>query len=223
MLGTLRTLIAGANARAEDHIRDVYSIDLIEQKIREATNSLKAAKVSLAGLIQRKRAEERQLEALQDRITDLMARTQTAVTAGEDSLATEAARAIATLENERATRRDTIAQLESRTMRLETSVEAAHRRLTDLRQGAIAAKAIKREQQIQSKLGHAGSTATSAMAEAEDLIAGVMQRDDPFERSEILAEIDAGLNHDSIADRMAAQGLGPSTKTTAADVLARFK
>lgn len=223
MLGTLRTLIAGANAHAEEHVRDVYSIDLIEQKIREATSSLKAAKVSLAGLIQRKRAEERQLDALQDRITDLIARTQTAVTAGEDSLATEAARAIATLENERATRRDTIAQLESRTMRLETSVEAAHRRLTDLKQGAIAAKAIKREQQIQSKLGNAGSTATSAMAEAEDLIAGVMQRDDPFERFEILAEIDAGLNHDSIADRMAAQGLGPSTKTTAADVLARFK
>lgn len=223
MFGTLRTLIAGANARAEEHVREIYSIELIEQKIREANTSLKAAKVSLAGLIQRKRAEGRQVQALEERIADLMERTGKAVRAGEEALANEAALAIATMENELGVRRETLQRLESRILRLEGSVETAHRRLTDLKQGAIAAKAVQREQQIQSRLGHNGTTASSAMEEAEELIAGVMQRDDPFERSEILAEIDAGLNHDSIADRMAAQGLGPSTKTTAADVLARFK
>lgn len=223
MLGTLRTLIAGANARAEDHVRDIYSIELIEQKIREATNSLKAAKVSLAGLIQRKRAEERQLTALQERIADLMARTSKAVEAGEEALASEAAHAIATMENEHSVRAQTIQRLESRVMRLEASVETAHRRLIDLKQGAIAAKAVKREHQLQARLGHTGSTASGAMEEAEELIAGVMSRDDPFERSEILADIDASLSHDTIADRMAAKGLGPSSKTTAADVLARFK
>ena len=60
MFDTLRTLISGVNARANEHVRDTYSVELIEQKIREATTGLKAAKVSLAGLIQRKRAEERQ-------------------------------------------------------------------------------------------------------------------------------------------------------------------
>jgi len=40
MLGTFRTLIAGANARAEETVRDIYSIELIDQKIREATSSL---------------------------------------------------------------------------------------------------------------------------------------------------------------------------------------
>ena len=223
MFGTLRTLINGANARAEEHVRDIYSIELIEQKIREATGSLKAAKVSLAGLIQRKRAEERQMQALQDRINDLMSRTKKAVDTGEIALAEEAALAIATMENELNVRAETVQRLESRVMRLEASVETAHRRLTDLKQGAIAAKAIKREQQIQARLGHTGGASSTAMEEAEELIAGVMQKDDPFERSEILSEIDAGLNHASLAARMAAPGLGPSTKTTAADVLARFK
>ncbi|MEP4198583.1 MAG: PspA/IM30 family protein [Aliishimia sp.] len=223
MLSTFRTLIAGSNARAEENLRDVYSIELIEQKIREATNSLKAAKVSLAGLIQRKRSEERQATALHDRIGDLMLRTKDALKAGEDTLASEAASAIATMENELALRRATIQRLETRVLRLEASVETAHRRLVDLKQGAIAAKSMKREQQIQTRLGRAGGHSANAMDEAEELIEGVMKRDDPFEQSEILREIETGLNHDSIADRMAAKGLGPSTKTTATDVLARFK
>lgn len=223
MFNTLRTLVAGANARAEETVRDYYSIELIEQKIREATTSLKAAKVSLAGLIQRKRAEERQADTLQDRITDLISRTKAALENGEDSLAEEAAMAIATMENELAVRRDTIQRLETRVMRLEGSVETAHRRLTDLKQGVIAAKSIRREQQLQARLGHKGDLSGSAMDEAEELIAQVMDRDDPFEKSEILREINSGLTHDTLTDRMAAKGLGTSTKTTAADVLARFK
>jgi phage shock protein A len=223
MFSTLRTLVAGANARAEETVRDIYSIELIEQKIREATTSMKAAKVSLAGLIQRKRAEERQADALQERIDDLASRIKAALEAKETALAEEAAQAIATMENELTMRMETIRRLESRVMRLEGSVETAHRRLTDLKQGAIAAKAMKREQQLQARLGHTGDLSGSAMDEAEELIASVMQRDDPFERSEILREIDAGLDHTTVADRMAAKGLGSSTKTTAADVLARFK
>ncbi len=223
MLGTFRTLIAGANARAEETVRDIYSIELIDQKIREATSSLKGAKLSLAGLIQRKRGEERQAETLAARIDDLTARTRDALAQGEDTLANEAALAIATMENELLVRRETVGRLESRILRLEGSVETAHRRIADLKQGAISARAIKREQQLQAKLGHDGTAAAGAMDEAEALIAGVMQKDDPFERSEILREIDAGLSHDSIADRMAAKGLGPAGKTTAADVLARFK
>ncbi len=61
------------------------------------------------------------------------------------------------------------------------------------------------------------------MAEAEELIAGVLGRDDPFEQSQILAEIDRGLNRTDVADRLAEQGFGKPVKTTAADVLARLR
>ena len=82
---------------------------------------------------------------------------------------------------------------------------------------------MRREHHLQVQLGRNGEDGGSAMDEAEELIAKVMQSDDPFEKSEILGEIDARLNHDTLADRMAEKGLGASTKTTAADVLARFK
>ena len=223
MLSTLKTLISGANARAEDALRDTFSVELIEQKIREATLTMKSAKVSLAGLIQRKRSEEQQRDALKSRVDDLFARIKAALDAGETALAQEAAEAVAHMENEVAARQATIERLESRVLRLETSVATAHRRLMDLKQGAVTAKAVQREQAMQAKLGHRATSATEAMDEAEDLIAQVMQRDDPFERSEILREIDDGLSHGSLADRMADKGFGPSNKSTASDVLARLK
>lgn len=60
------------------------------------------------------------------------------------------------------------------------------------------------------------------MDEADALIKSVLGRDDPFEQREILNEIDEGLSHDGVADRMAAAGFGASTKTTAADILQRL-
>lgn len=42
MFNVLRTLFAGASARAEEQLVDTFAIDLIEQKIREADAGLAA-------------------------------------------------------------------------------------------------------------------------------------------------------------------------------------
>ena len=222
MLGTLRTLITGASARAEDQVRDIYAIELIDQRIREAEASLKAAKGTLASLIQRHRAEERLANALNAKITDMTTRATEALESGRDDMAAEAAEAIAGMENERGIRTETLDRLDQKVTRLRHSIEAGQRRLVDLKQGAITARAVRKEQRLQSRLRSTVARQSSA-DEAEDLIARVMEKDDPFEQSEILHEIDANLSHDTLADRMAAQGFGPTTKTTGADVLARLK
>ncbi len=61
---TFSTLIAGVNARSEDRVRDAFAIELIDQKIREAEQSLNAAKATLASLIQRLRSEALQHDTL---------------------------------------------------------------------------------------------------------------------------------------------------------------
>ncbi|SMX44199.1 PspA/IM30 family protein [Octadecabacter ascidiaceicola] len=222
MFKTLSTLIAGVNARSEDRVRDAFAIELIDQKIREAETSLKAAKATLASLIQRQRSEERQRDALKNRIKDMMTRAQDAMDQGRDDLATEAAHAVAQMENELTIRNETCDRLDQKVIRLRNSIEAGHRRIIDLKQGAIQARAVRREQAIQSKLnstiGH-----TSNVEEAEELIGRVMGKDDPFEQSEILREIDRDLGHETLADRMSDQGFGKATRTTADDVLARLK
>ncbi|MEY1554272.1 PspA/IM30 family protein [Yoonia sp. R2331] len=221
MFKTLSTLIVGANARAEDRVRDAFAIELIDQKIREAEASLKAAKATLASLIQRQRSEHAQRSALQKRITDLTKRAAEALEAKNEDMALQAAEAIAQMENELKLREDTCDRLEQKVMRLRSSIENGHRRIIDLKQGAIQARAVRREQDIQMKLGSISQT--SATEEAEELIARVLGKDDPFEQSQIVAEINRDLNQGGIIDRMADAGYGDPTRSTAQDVLNRLK
>ena len=118
MFKTLATLINGANARSEDRVRDAFAIELIEQKIREAQTSLKAAKATLASLIQRQRAEDSQRSALQSRIADLTKRAKSALDSDREDLATQAAEAIAQMENELIVRNDTLRRLDQKVLRL---------------------------------------------------------------------------------------------------------
>lgn len=222
MFRTLTTLMNGANARAEERVRDHYSIELIDQKIREAEASLKAAKFSLASLIQRERSELRQVEALSNRVVDLTQRAKLALADGREDMATEAAGAIAQLENELVVRRTTVERLETRILKLRQSVEGASRRITDLKQGAIAARAAKKEADIQRHLGRHVSQDT-AFEEAEELIARVLNRDDPFEQTQILREIDEGLDRSDMTERLSDAGYGDPLKSTAQDVLQRLR
>lgn len=222
MLKTLATLIQGQNARAEDRVRDAFAIELIDQKIRESESSLRAAKATLASLIQRQRSEEKQNAALKNRIADLTRRAKDALENDREDMAQEAGRAIANMENEMTVRAETLDRLEQKIIRLRSSIEAGHRRIIDLKQGAIQARAVRREQTIQMRMVKSGAHETS-VEEAEELIARVLGRDDPFERSEIISEINRDLSGGSIADRMADAGFGPATRATADDVLARLK
>ncbi len=222
MFGTLKTLIQGANARAEERVRAAYSIELIDQKIREATEGLKVAKATLASLIQRQRGEERQIAVLQTRSADLLERGRAAMISGREDLAAEAAEAVAVMENELSLRRETRARLEARVIRLQASVEATNRRIIDLKQGSVAARALRDEQALQARL-NTTLAGTNPLAEAEELIAGVLGREDVYEQAEILTQIDRNLDRSDVADRLAAEGFGRPMKTTAADVLARFQ
>lgn len=222
MFRTLATLINGQNARAEDRVRDAFAIELIDQKIRESENSLRAAKATLASLIQRQRSEEKQHGALKTRISDLTKRAKEALENDREDMAAEAARAIATMENELAVRVETLDRLDQKVMRLRSSIESGHRRIIDLKQGSIQARAVRREQNIQMQMTRTG-VQSGSVEEAEELISRVLGQDDPFERSEILADINRDLDGETVTDRMADAGFGAATRSTADDVLARLK
>jgi phage shock protein A len=222
MFATLKVLFDGAGARAEDRLKHTYAIELIDQRIREADASLGAAKATLGSLIQRKRSEQRLRDALDGRIAGLTTRAQEALTAGRDDLATHAAQAIADMENERDLRTATIDRLGQRIIQLQASVESAHRRIVDLKQGAITARAIRNEQDIQRRLRRTTGASTAA-EEAEALIKRVLDTDDPFETSQILTDIDRSLSGASAEDKLADAGFGDPGRQTAKTVLARLK
>lgn len=222
MLTTLRVLFDGERARKEERLKDTYAVELIEQRIREAETNLSSAKLTLASLIQRRRSEKRLAETLDGRIATLEGRAKEALEGGRDDLAAEAAQSIADMENERRLRGETIGRLDSRIERLQGSVEAAHRRIVDLRQGAITARAVRREQTIQKRLNKT-LVGTSAADEAEALIKRVVDQDDPFEQSEILRGIDRQLSGQGADEKLADAGFGDPNRVTAEAVLDRLK
>lgn len=222
MFNVLKTLMTGASARADEALTDHFAIDLIEQKVREAHAGLGGAKNTLASLIIRQRNEERHVARLDQEISDLERRTSLALADGQDELAAEAAAAIAELTNERAVRQATCAQLVQRVVRTQASVARANRRLIDLRQGMISARAIDAERRAQRSLNRSIGNST-AVQDAEALIKRVMNQDDPIEESDVLDEIDAGLNGASVRDRLAQAGYGDRTRVTGGDILARLK
>ncbi|MEO0904990.1 MAG: PspA/IM30 family protein, partial [Pseudomonadota bacterium] len=160
--------------------------------------------------------------ALKTRISDLTKRAKDALDNDREDMAAEAARAIANMENELTVRTETLDRLDQKVIRLRTSIESGHRRIIDLKQGAIQARAVRREQNIQVQMVKTG-VQNGSVEEAEELINRVLGKDDPFERTEILAEINSDLDGDSLTDRMADAGFGDATRSTADEVLARLK
>ena len=222
MLDLISTLFRGANAKATETVTDHFAIDLINQKIREAEGGVEGAKHALAALILRQRAEQKTLDTLGVRKAILENRVREALAAGNETLALEGANAIAEMENEATIRAETLARLSERVARLRQSVEKAHRRVADLRQNAMAARAIDLERRSQRRLNRS-LDGGSAIHEAEKLIQRVTDQDDPLEQSGVLDEIDNALSHRSAEDNLAAAGFGPATKTRAQDVLDRLR
>lgn len=221
VLRTLSTLIRGHAARQDETLRDRHAIVLIDQKIREAEAQMKGAKGTLAALIQRERSERRRLVHVEAQACDLLTRARDALHGGREDLAQEAADAVATLENEARARRESLTRVEAGVRRLRRTIEQTHRRLIDLRQGAMAARSVRREQALQIRL-RATPGGDAAIDEAEALVARVLTRDDPGEQADILREIEGQLSHDCLPDRMADAGFGARGKTEGADVMARL-
>lgn len=222
MVSLIRTLLDGASAKAEDRLKDQFAVDLLAQRIRDAEAGLASAKQTLASLIVRQRAEQASLDQLDRRIADLEERTRSARAASNEPLARDGAGAIAELENEREVRRATVRGLVEKTLRMRMSLEQAHRRIVDLNQGMISARAIDAEQKAQRRLNRSIGR-TASLNEAEALLARIRERSDPLEEASILDEIDAGLSQEAIRSRLEDAGHGPSTKVRAQDVLDRLK
>lgn len=221
MFAVLKTLVTGTSARAEEALRDQFAVDLLEQKIRESDAALSAAKETLAALIMRERNEKRQLDIVKEQISDLESRTKKALKADENDLAQDAATAIAELENEHEIRAQTVKQLGIKVGRMRLTVDKTHRRIIDLKQGMVQARAIDAEGRAQKSINKTIGKNTS-MREAEDLLKTILDRDDSFEEALVLDEIDADLNGTNLRDRMAAKGFGSQTQSTANSVLERL-
>ncbi len=222
MFSTLITIMRGRSERAREGLEATHATLIIEQKIREAEAGHDRAKRSLASLILRERSEDKALAALKARKRDMEDRVRSALSAGKDALARDGADALADMENEAAARKEALERTRKSAARLRLLVEKSERRLVDLRQGLITARAMEAERRSAVEM-RGGLGGTAALGEAEAVLRRTLASDDPIEAMDILDGIHAELSGDGLADRMAAEGIGQARRTRGEDILARFQ
>lgn len=222
MFSTLVTIFRGRAERAREQLEVAEAATLIEQKIRDAETGHDRAKHSLASLILRERNEERTLAALDSRISDLEDRARQALAAEMTELASEAAEAIADLENEAEARQKALDRTRLSVQRLRLMVEKCERRLVELRQGLITAQSMETERRTHhdSQRDIAG---LAAIVEGEAVLDRLLSQPDPIEQAEILEDLQAELSGDDLVTRLSAEGFGAATRTRGQDVLARLQ
>ena len=220
----MRTIALGRKARAEQAIETANAAVIIEQKLREAESSHGRSKRALASLIVTIENEERALAALDNRLAELTDRTRSALEAGDDDLAASAAELVAQLENERRVRQDTLDRARSRAARMRLSIERTHRKLVDLRQGLITARAVERERQsLGSTTGRSTDSALAAIREGEAVLQRLMGSEDPVGVDAQVDRIEDELSGRAVEERLADAGHGDPLRVRAQDVLSRLK
>lgn len=220
MFRVVNTLFRGSAARAQRSMTDCYAVDLLEQNVRDAESGLDQAKTIMATLIVRERGETAALSALEARIADMETRARAALTAANSTLAGEAARAIADMENERSGRSSALADLRVQLTKTGAAMEKTQRRIVGLHHGMMQARAVDEARKAQRSMQRPGGH--DAIKEAETLISRILGQADDGDTREVVEQIEARFDHTSIRDRLAASGFGESTRTTPEDVLARL-
>ncbi|MCE4223511.1 PspA/IM30 family protein [Methylobacterium sp. C25] len=218
MLKLFRILARGAAARAEEELLDRNALLILDQQVRETRASLERSRRALAAAIAADQAEGRKLTEIESRAADLETRTIAALSAGREDLAREAAQAIAELESERDAIRQARSRYEAEVARIRTVVADATRRQAELERGrrtAAAAEAVRRMRV------NPGPNELATLTEAEATLNRLRELQlEAADTEAALAEIDPGVD---IAERMAREGFGSSSKATADAVLDRLR
>ena len=222
MLKTLKAVLMGRATKLKQHIEIGQADTVIEGKIVEAENGQTQAKRALASMITRTKNEGRALAGIEKRVQDLESRIKMALRDGQDELAADAAQMLASMENERKVRQETLRRSDEKAQRLRLAIEKNHRMLIDLRQGLIMAKAITTERKAFGSL-QGDLNARSSIREGEAVLQRLLDSEDPVEAMEILDDIEDALSGDKVLGDLAEAGYGASLKTNADDVLTRIK
>jgi len=222
MFKTLQTIFLGRMGRAEQALETENAAIIIEQKIREADAAHTNAKRGLATLITRTKSERRALARIDQRLADLNPRIEAALSAKKQDLALDAARLCAELENEKATRLQTLENSQEKADRIRLHIEKTQRRLIDLRQGLHTAQSIETERRAISQM-RGNLSANSAIQEGEAVLGRLLASDDPTQIMETYDQINAELSGETVLDRLTEAGFGTSDKVRAEDILARFE
>jgi phage shock protein A len=221
MFNLIVTLLRGRAHDAERAFADRNAMPLLNQQTRDAAHAIQSARRAVAVAIAQNEQEKSQHTMILSRIADLETRTLVALEKGSESLAREAADAIAYLEAERDASEKAQAQFTTAIAKLKGIVRAAEARLQDLQRGERLARATEQAQKLD--LAAAGS-GLATLDEAEETLARLRARQSQNDTiASLLKEMDSAPRSAGIIEKLANAGCGAPLRSSADDVLARLR
>jgi len=189
--------------------------------LRDAATAVRAAKVALARARAEQQLDRKRLQQIKASIEDLENRARNALLKANESLAREAAEAIALLEDERIALQTAIGSFDEDLAALTESLHRAQSRLRALKRGE---RGVDVRAHIQKARSIGGGTGQSALAEAEDRLEEIrtLQERDQLAEQEMAALVVAD-NPKALIEKLGDAGCGVPARTRADDVLARLK
>src|SRR5882672_8463627 len=224
MLKTIVTLFRGAAFRAEEEFTDRSALLILDQQIRDAAAGIERAKRALAVAIAQDEAEGKRLETTLGRIADLEERAVAALNGGSEELATEAAEAIAVMEQDRDSIREARATFAREIGQLKSTVTRSGQRLSELERGRRIAQAAESVRRLKTGSGAFAPGGTTALADAETTLRRLRERQaEDTAAANAFEALDGDSKPAGIAEKLEAAGFGKRTRPTAASVLERLR
>ncbi len=219
MFKILTLILRGIVTQAEEVEADRNALLVLDQQIRDVAAGIKASKRALALAMVEDAQAGKRLDDVDARVRDLGVRAVEALQGGRDDLVAEAAETIAALEADRDAMTAGRKAAASEITRLRRAIGDAGFRLADLERGRRIAKAAEAVQHLRGR----SVGGTSAITEAEATLARLRARQ--IEAADVdatLASLEAA-SPAAVSARLEAEGYGPRSRVSTADVIARLK
>lgn len=216
LLTQLRAFFVGGPAPHE-----AQSLGALDKNIRGAAYAVRIAQAALAKAKAEQLQDRKRLNQISASIVDLENRARNALLKGVETLAREAAEAIALLEDERSALETSIRSFDEDLVSLTEQLHQTQARLRALKRGERKAEVREHIHKAHSLGSVAGQ---SALSLAEDQLEGIVQRQERDQLADrefaalALAEEPAAL-----IEKLADAGCGAPVRASADDVLARLK
>ena len=224
VLKDLFTAIKGGANEIGEAVVDANAIRILEQEIRDAEDAIASSKQSLTRMKSTEIKLKRELGTLDADIADYEQKAMAALSAGEETLATEVAERIAELETERGEKGGEQATLDAEINKIHTMIKSRERTIQKNKRELDKVRTVKELQRATESV----STNFAATGSSEHRVSKALERvkakqqswHDRMEAGEWMSEKESG---DDLDAKLKAKGIGGSDSPGANDVLARHK
>ena len=205
----------------EEEFTDSQAIRLLEQDIRDARLAMENAGQARIDLAGKKKLSHNNLTSLNEEISKYEAYATEALEKGDETLATEIAEKIATLETRQKEDQEHFKTVSAEFDLIEETIRQSKAKLSEMERQLAQIKATDAVQKAQEKISSLSLNAGASVSNAADAIKRIKEKQqEKRARFAASAEIDEQSNS---LDKKIASSLGGAKSASANDILARLR